>query len=114
MPTTTKSAPKANGDVIHDFVEKILRDHGFKYLPVEEQQQYLLQFSVEAERRIGIAIRPKLTEKSAKEFEKLIDNPASTPVQWNEFWTTNVPGYTEIVKAALHAYAEEIAVAFKS
>lgn len=114
MPTPTKNPAKTGGDVIQDFVAEVLQNHGFNYLPADEQKQYLLQFSVEAERRIGIALRPKLTEKSAKEFEKLVDNPDSTPKEWNEFWETNLPGYTEIVKSVLHAYAEELATAFKT
>lgn len=111
---TDTQAIKVGGDIIQDFVAGILKEHGFNFLPAEEQKQYLLQFSAEAERRIGIALRPKLTEKSAREFEKLIDNYTSTPEEWNNFWQTNVPDYTELVKSALHAYANEIALAFKS
>jgi len=99
-------------DFIKQRVLEILKNQGFDKLSEDDQKAYLTQFSAEAERRLGLAVLPQLSETAVIELEKMTNQDIS-PDQWFEFWNNNVTDFTGLVDKTLKDFAVEIEAAFK-
>lgn len=95
-------------DFLRQFIEHTLDDAGFDTLTEETRAQYVPQFVAEAERRIGLALIPRLTEVSAKELGELVDKEEVTPEEMRNFWTNNIPEFEKIVAETLKDFAIEL------
>lgn len=90
------------------YIHNLLDEAGFSEISQTMRDQYVPQFVAEAERRLGLALMPKLNEESAKELVKLAESDAS-PGELKDFWIKNVPEFDEIVKKTL----DDFSVQFK-
>ncbi len=95
-------------DFLRSFIEGAIEDAGIESLSEETKDQYVPQFVAEAERRIGLALIPKLEESSADELKGLfeVENPDQETVQ--NFWKTHVPDFDQVVKKTLEDFAVEL------
>lgn len=104
MPETTTS----QFDFLKQFIEHALDEAGFDTLTEETRGQYVPQFVAEAERRIGLALIPKLTESSATELQQLLEKDDLTPEEIRNFWTHNIPDFEVVVGDTLKSFAREL------
>lgn len=94
-------------DFLSSFIEQLLDGAGFDTLSERTRQQYIPQFVAEAERRLGLAVIPLLTEESVKELTTLVEGSPSAK-ELNNFWKQAVPKFDEVVKHTLNNFAEEM------
>ena len=104
----SKNTPEAQFDFLKQFIEHTLDEAGFDSLTEETRAQYVPQFVAEAERRIGLALIPQLTEASASELEALVEREDFTAEEMRNFWTTNIPDFENIVASTLKDFAVEL------
>ena len=97
---------------LEQIVLSILKQHGFDKLAPEYQEAYLMQFTAEAERRLGIAVAPFMDEKAAKEFAKTLKTDA-TAEDWYKFWKKYVPNFEKLMQDTMVDFSKEVANAFK-
>lgn len=95
-------------DFLKQFIEHALDEAGFDTLTEETRAQYVPQFVAEAERRIGLALIPQLTEASAKELEQLMKKEELTAEEMRNFWTDNVTDFQGTVTGTLKDFALEL------
>lgn len=95
-------------DFLRVFIERILDQNGFDNLTEETRAQYIPQFIAEAERRLGLAVMPKLTPETAEELANLLPNKNLTSDQLRDFWYRSVPDFDSMVKQTLDDFAKEI------
>jgi hypothetical protein len=95
-------------DFLRSYVEKVLDDSGFANMPEETRAQYVPQFVAEAERRLGLALLPKLNEASAKELAALGSSESVTSEALQQFWQNNVPDFSDVVQKTLADFAGEM------
>lgn len=99
--------PQPQFDFLKNFIEKLFDDSGFGGLDEVSRKQYITLFTTEAERRLGLALMPLLSQQHAKELVRLIETSEITPQQLAEFWKKAVPDFENVVKNTLQSYAEE-------
>ena len=99
-------------DFVQQRVLEMLKGEGYDQLSEDDQKAYLVQFTAEAERRLGLALLPHLTDQAATELEK-VTNQDPTPDQWYDFWNKNIPNFVELVNKTLEDFGKEITAAFK-
>lgn len=94
--------------LVEQAVLSVLIKHGFENLNENDQQAFFPQFVAEAERRLGLAVMPLLSEAAAEEFETLLkqDNDAD---KWYAFWNTNVPNFDKLMSETLEKFGDEVA-----
>ncbi len=95
-------------DFLKQFIEHALDEAGFQNLTEETRGQYVPQFVAEAERRIGLALIPRLTEDSAKELEQLLEKDDLTPEEMRNFWTDTIPDFENVVGDTLRSFSQEL------
>jgi len=95
-------------EFLDQYILLVLKENGFEDLTPENQEQFLPQFTAEAQRRIGLALLPKLDEDSGEKMLDMAANEKTTPEEWQEFWTNSVSDFTEVVKQALLGYAKDL------
>lgn len=95
-------------DFLEQFIETTLDEAGFNTLTEETRAQYVPQFVAEAERRIGLALIPKLTETSAKELDELLKNDEMTAEEMRKFWVKSIPNFETTVQETLKNFAVEL------
>jgi hypothetical protein len=106
------SQPTAQFNFLEEYLANVLKDFGLDKLKEEDRSGYLLQFRLQAERRLGTALAPLLTDASADDFARLMDNPDSTPQEWADFWHQAVPNFDAVVKQTLEEFVAEVKKAF--
>ena len=94
-------------DFLGQYVNTLFDQEGFAEMTEETRKQMIPQFMAEAERRIGIAVLPELSEESAKEFVKLAEDEDVTPEKINAFLQENVPNFKEVVQKTLKDFTVE-------
>lgn len=94
-------------DFLKTFIAELLDGSGFASLSEQTRQQYAPQFQAEAERRLGLALLPRLNEKSAEELAELVSNPNTKPEDLREFWLANIPDFNALVENTLRSFADE-------
>jgi len=94
---------------LESYIHQLLDEHGFEGLTEETRDEYLPQFVGEAQRRIGLAVLPKLDEAAAKELAELVKAEDVTPEKLRAFWEEKVPDFESIVKETLDAFSVEFA-----
>jgi len=94
-------------DFLKMFIEQILDNNGFGELSEETRKQFVPMFAAEAERRLGLALLPLLTDAQAKELEALMKNSSRTPQMVEKFWKSSVPNFENTVKETLDKFALE-------
>lgn len=110
--TQTASQPSANQmGFLDQYLMQVLNQHGFAKLKPDDQKAFFPQFLAEADKRLGIAMMPHITEKMAEEISNLMQKE-TTPDQWYEFWSANVQNFDALVKKTMESYASEITAAF--
>lgn len=67
----------------------------------------LPQFEAALERRLGVEMAKYLTEDSAGEFAKMIEEEA-TPEQLLVFWQKNIPDFENKVKTTVLEFIAEL------
>lgn len=95
-------------DFLRTYIETLLDQSGFAEVSEAARAQYVPQFVAEAERRLGLALLPKLSEGAAKELVKLAEAEDTTPDALQEFWQTNVSDFSAIVEKTLADFANEL------
>lgn len=95
-------------DFLSDYVLDILKQNGFEDLTPENQEEFLPQFTAEAQRRIGAALMPLLSEDAAEAMIKLGDDVNTSPEDWWNFWNKQVPDFKEVVNQALAGYTQDL------
>ncbi len=94
-------------DFLRQYIEKLFDDNGFAGLNETTRAQFVPQFVAEAERRVGLAVLPLLTPKSADLLAGLLKNENVTAEQLQEFWKTNVPTFETVVQQTLQQFSDE-------
>ena len=102
------SQPDAQFDFLQSYIHQILDNNGFEAVSEETRNKYVPQFVAEAQRRLGLALLPHLSEKAATDFSGLVENENLTQDQLVSFWKENVPDFENIVQETLKGFAEEI------
>lgn len=95
-------------DFLYQRIQKILDENGFENLTEETRDQYLPQLVAEAERRLGVAVLPLLTEDSAKVLVGLMKDEKTTAEEMQTFWTTYIPDFENVIQTALDNFATEV------
>lgn len=103
-----EQAATSQFDFLYQHIQRILDENGFENLTEETRNQYLPQLVAEAERRLGVAVLPHLTEETAKELMQLVESGNATPEQMQTFWTNNIPDFEALIQKTLGEYAQEI------
>jgi len=99
-------------DFVQQQVLDILKGEGYDQLNEDDKKAFLVQFTAEAERRLSLALLPKLSEQAASQLENMAGQDL-TPEKWYEFWNGNIEGFEELVSKTLEDFAKEVATAFK-
>lgn len=94
-------------DFLQSYVEKLFDAGGFEGLSEETRREYVPQFTAEAQRRLGIAVLPLLSESSATELVTLLGNENTTAQMLQSFWQKAVPNFEAIVDQTLSEFALE-------
>lgn len=97
---------------LEDLIINILRQHGYDNLTEDDQKAMRVQFTAEAERRLGLAIMPLMSEETARRFADMVEKNQD-PVMWYQFWKDNIPGFEDVVKKTLEDFAVEVGKAFQ-
>jgi len=95
-------------DFLHQFIQRALDDAGFQNLTEQTRAEYIPQFAAEAERRIGLALIPRLSPESAEELTTMLADDAVTPEQLREFWKRSVPDFEHVVERTLNEFSKEL------
>lgn len=95
-------------DFLKLYIEKALDDAGFDKLTEETRAQYIPEFVDEAKRRIGLALLPLLEDDAADDLEKLLINEQITTQEVQQFWSSHVPNFNEVVQKTLVDFAQEM------
>ncbi len=99
---------QSNETGIYGAIQQMLVAENFDRLPQADQDAYLPQFVSEVERRIGIAILPKLPPEGADEFAEMTKKKDASPEEWATFWQSKVPDYEEVVRNVLTDFQKEL------
>ena len=94
-------------DFLESFIHNVLDEAGFENLSEATRNQFVPMFVAEAERRLGLALLPLLTDKQASELADLANNDKTTAEDLANFWQQNVPNFQTVVEETLTAFAEE-------
>ncbi|MBI2437015.1 MAG: hypothetical protein HYV41_04730 [Candidatus Magasanikbacteria bacterium] len=95
-------------DFLKLYIEKTLDEAGFDKMTEETRAQYVPQFVAEAERRIGLALMPRLPGEAAMELEQLLGKEDINPEEMQQFWKKYVPDFDEVLQKTLTDFAEEL------
>lgn len=95
-------------DFLSDYVLDILKKNGFADLTPANEEEFLPEFTAEAQRRIGAALMPRLSEDAAEAMIKLGNDAKTSPEDWWNFWQKQVPDFKEVVNQALADYAKDL------
>jgi len=95
---------------LDEYISEIIKNSKVGALSEENEKIYLPQLVAQAEVRLGSALMPKLDDKSAEEFTKLLNNEMSTSEEWQAFWRKSVSDFDEVVSKILIDFAEECKV----
>lgn len=95
-------------DFLRQYIEQVLDANDFGGLTEDTRAEFIPQFVAEAERRIGLAMLPLLTEDSATELTRLIQDPTVDAATLQRFWETNIPNFSQLLTATLENFAKEI------
>lgn len=93
-------------DFLESFIHGVLDEAGFESLSEETRSQFVPMFVAEAERRLGMALLPLLSESQAKQLVELADENGSAE-ELAAFWQTSVPDFQQIVQQTLSVFAQE-------
>lgn len=99
-------------NILEQYVLKVLNENGFDKLDEQAKKQYLPQFVVQAEQRLGAALLPLLNEESANAFVELTKKQDAKPDEWWGFWKKHVPDFEKLVEKTLQEFAVETKDAF--
>ncbi|MFA6486649.1 MAG: DUF5663 domain-containing protein [Candidatus Magasanikbacteria bacterium] len=94
-------------NLLEVFVEEILKQNGYN-ITEEVRAQLVPQFVVEAERRVGAALTPHLSDTASEQLTKFLSEENPDAKQLWDFWQKNIPDFENIVKKALSDYAVEV------
>ena len=95
-------------DFLESYIEALLDKVGFERLTEETRAQYVPQFVAEAERRLALAVLPKLSKDGAERLTALLRDEKTTPDVLQRFWQEEINGFQDIVKATLEDFAKEV------
>ncbi len=93
-------------DFLESFIHKVLDDAGFENMTEATRAQFVPMFVAEAERRLGMALLPLLSDAQAKELAELANKNTSSENLAN-FWQHNVPNFEQVVGQTLNQFAQE-------
>ncbi|MFH1292251.1 MAG: DUF5663 domain-containing protein [bacterium] len=93
---------------LESYILEVLKQNGFDDLTPENQEEFLPQFVIEAQRRIGATLMPLLEEEKAESMMSMVDNPDTTDEQWWNFWNQAVPNFKETVSKILENYTNDL------
>jgi len=99
---------------LENYVLNILKENGYDKLDEADQKLYLIQFTAEAERRMGAELLPLLDEKSAKKFTELMEKENTSQEEWGKFWVANVPDFQNLIKKVMKDFAAEVRQSFQA
>ena len=97
----------ANFDFLASFIHQLLDDAGFAEMSEEVRKQFVPQFTMEAERRLGLALLPLLKDKQMEELMKITNDKKSTPETYAAFWQKAVPDFQDVVDKTMQGFAAE-------
>lgn len=94
-------------DFLIEYVLALLEENNI-ILDDEQKKMYVPQILAQVELRLGLQMLSKLNEGQKKQFSELLDNPKTSPEQWNRFWHDSIPTFDAEVKSVLLAFAEKV------
>ncbi len=95
-------------DFLHQFIQHALDEAGFENLTEQTRAEYVPQFAAEAERRIGLALLPLLSEQSAQELGTMLEQEDLTPEEMRNFWMRSIPNFEQVVQQTLADFSKEL------
>ncbi len=95
-------------DFLKIFIEQVLDENGFDKLTEETRAQYVPLFISEAEKRLGLALTPKLSEAALEELADMAKAGGATAEALRDFWQKNIPEFETEVNKVLAAFTEEV------
>lgn len=103
MPDTANNS----FDFLTGYVLKLFEEHGLSDLTDEQKQLYVPQLLSHVERRIGIALLPKLSEADRERFVAL-SNAETSEEEWKSFWYESISAFEEEVKTVLTEFSDTV------
>ncbi|PIR74559.1 MAG: hypothetical protein COU35_01615 [Candidatus Magasanikbacteria bacterium CG10_big_fil_rev_8_21_14_0_10_47_10] len=94
-------------DFLGEYIVQLLQENDMK-LSEEQMNFYVPQLLSQLEQRIGIELLPTLDTEKMDAFSQLLDRPAATTEEWQEFWYMAVPNFDEKIKMILLSFAEDV------
>ena len=94
-------------DFLESFIHNVLDEAGFEGLSEATRAQFVPMFVAEADRRLGLALLPLLTDEQVKQLADLANNDKTTAENLAQFWQETAPNFQEVVQSTLAAFAEE-------
>lgn len=99
--------PSPQFDFLDSQIQKLLDDNGFAEMSEAVRNEYVPQLIAEAQRRLGLAVLPLLSEQSAEELAGILESDSVTAEMLQDFWTRAVPNFEAVVDTTLHSFASE-------
>lgn len=94
-------------DFLSDYIVQLLQENDMQ-LTEQQMNFYVPQLLSQLEQRIGMELLPKLDEEKMDAFSRLLDRPAATTEEWQEFWYMAVPKFDDEIKMILLSFAEDV------
>lgn len=95
-------------DFLKVFIEQLLDDNGFAEVSEQTRAQYVPLFTIEAEKRLGFALTPMLSDAALKELADMAEQGGASAEALRDFWYKNIPNFEEEVKKVLTDFAAEV------
>jgi len=94
-------------DFLTSYVLQLLEEHGMGDLTDEQKRFYVPQLLSHVERRIGMALLPRLNDEQTEEFTRLA-NTDTTPEQWKAFWYGAFPQFEQEITQILADFSNSV------
>ncbi len=107
-------SPSSQFDFLDSQIQKLLDDNGFAEMGEGVRSEYAPQLVAEAQRRLGLAVLPLLSEQNAEELAEILDNENLDAAALRDFWTRAVPNFESVVDTTLQNFASEFQQIFGS
>ena len=93
-------------DFLHSFIEQLFDENGLAGLTESARAEFVPMFVAEAQRRLGLALMPRLTEKQASELLAL-NGGAGSEEKLQAFWRRAVPDFDQLAEHTLTKFTDE-------
>ena len=101
-------------DFLEAYIHDLFTESGCGEMSEETKNKFLPQFVAEAQRRLGLAVLPLLSEESAEEFVSLMEQEDMSHEELKNFWHRSVPQFDEVVQQTLQNFSKEFTQVFQN